>query len=369
VLRRLTPSRGAAKGVRKNMPTSRGGRVRLVALALFAWALIFPHGPASKSLAQEQAPGRVTSDAAGRGVRLIKQGDFKAAIDALRAAVKQDEADADAWHYLGVAYHRAGDAKESRKAFEKAVKLRPDFADAHAGLAYALLSANRLREAERKAAYVLILTPKNLDAHYVLGVVGLRSNDPSRALKEAEAALQINPGHASALFLKTQALLAQTLGDMLDKDEEPAGVQRRRLNEASATTEKLIALNPKAPGVAEWREQLETIRVYVGLADNDDPSRTVFKATDVTQKAVVLFKPPPGYSTEARAHLVSGVVKLRMILAADGQVKHILVIRGLPDGLTERAVAAARQIKFRPALREGKPVSQAITIEYSFNTY
>ncbi len=60
---------------------------------------------------------------------------------------------------------------------------------------------------------------------------------------------------------------------------------------------------------------------------------------------------------------------LRCVFAADGTVKHILVVQSLPKGLTEQAVAAARQIQFVPATRDGKPVSMWMQLEYNFNLY
>ncbi|MBD0373542.1 MAG: energy transducer TonB, partial [Pyrinomonadaceae bacterium] len=47
----------------------------------------------------------------------------------------------------------------------------------------------------------------------------------------------------------------------------------------------------------------------------------------------------------------------------------IRAVKGLPDGLTEKAIAAARQIKFVPAQKDGRNVSQYIQIEYNFNLY
>jgi hypothetical protein len=50
-------------------------------------------------------------------------------------------------------------------------------------------------------------------------------------------------------------------------------------------------------------------------------------------------------------------------------VKYIIVLSGLPGGLTERAVEAARRIKFFPATKDGRPVSMFIQLEYNFNLY
>jgi hypothetical protein len=58
-----------------------------------------------------------------------------------------------------------------------------------------------------------------------------------------------------------------------------------------------------------------------------------------------------------------------MVLAADGTVRDITPLSTLPDGLTEQAVAAARDIEFTPAWKDGRAVSQYVTVEYNFNIY
>jgi hypothetical protein len=50
-------------------------------------------------------------------------------------------------------------------------------------------------------------------------------------------------------------------------------------------------------------------------------------------------------------------------------VQGISVVKGLPDGLTERAISAAKQIRFTPAEKDGRTVSQYVTLEYNFNIY
>ena len=50
-----------------------------------------------------------------------------------------------------------------------------------------------------------------------------------------------------------------------------------------------------------------------------------------------------------------------------GEVKNIKVVRGLEDGLTLRAIEAARKIRFNPATKDGAPVNVRGNLEYSFN--
>jgi hypothetical protein len=60
---------------------------------------------------------------------------------------------------------------------------------------------------------------------------------------------------------------------------------------------------------------------------------------------------------------------LRVVFASNGDVVQIRAVRSLPFGLTERAIAAARQIKFVPAVKGGQPVSVFMQLEYNFNLY
>ena len=83
----------------------------------------------------------------------------------------------------------------------------------------------------------------------------------------------------------------------------------------------------------------------------------------------VLDKPEPAYTEVARQHGVGGTVTLRCVFMADGTVKHFLVVAGLPDGLTEQAIQAARDIKFIPATKDGKPVSMWMELQYNFRVF
>src|SRR5215204_4865349 len=94
-----------------------------------------------------------------------------------------------------------------------------------------------------------------------------------------------------------------------------------------------------------------------------------FKQSEVTQKALITHKPEPGFTKKARKNSVEGVVRLRAVLNASGRVTDIGVVDGLPDGLTEQAVAAATQVRFKPAEKDGRVVSQYVVFEYNFTIY
>ena len=94
-----------------------------------------------------------------------------------------------------------------------------------------------------------------------------------------------------------------------------------------------------------------------------------FTPSQVEVKARILSRPEPQYTEDARKNQVSGTVVLRAVFSSSGQVTNIRTVSGLPYGLTERAIAAARMIRFTPAMKGGRAVSQYIQIEYNFNLY
>jgi TonB family protein len=95
----------------------------------------------------------------------------------------------------------------------------------------------------------------------------------------------------------------------------------------------------------------------------------IFTGREVTSKARLLSKPEPQYTEDARKNQITGTVVLKVVFASNGSVSNIRTVSGLPFGLTERAIAAARQIKFVPATKDGHPVSMWMQLEYNFNLY
>jgi TonB family protein len=92
-------------------------------------------------------------------------------------------------------------------------------------------------------------------------------------------------------------------------------------------------------------------------------------AMAVTSALKVLSKPRAQYTDQARTNNVQGVVRLKITLNANGSVGSITPLNNLPYGLTEQAIAAARQIKFEPRKVNGVPQSSIVTFEYSFTIY
>ncbi len=82
---------------------------------------------------------------------------------------------------------------------------------------------------------------------------------------------------------------------------------------------------------------------------------------------VVQFNPPqPETPPEARTNQISGRVLLDILVRRDGTTEVAKVVDGLPHGCTEAAVEHARQWRWKPAMRDGKPVEATGTIWVDF---
>ena len=368
------------------MRDPRQSKLKTALLVVAATALLPPCARAqvpAANAAQHVEPAAASDPAVERGVKLFERGDMKGAAKEFRAAVKRTKTDPVLWLYLGQALVSRGDMKEARKALDASLALKPDYADAHASLAYLLLLTAKPADAEAEAKKALASNPDSPDAHYVIGKLRLREGAWLKALAEADLLIARTPNAAEAYSLKTEALLGlYERGNVVLSEErrgaydyddktiqEARAAQPQRLREAADSFEKYVALSPNAPGVAEMRQQLESLRYYADAAASPDPLLRIYTASEAVTRAVITAKPEPGFTEEARRAGLSGTVRLRAVLGADGRVSHILVVKSLPLGLTQKAVAAALSIKFKPATVGGHAVSQFVTLEYNFNVY
>ncbi|MDX2041034.1 MAG: TonB family protein [Acidobacteriota bacterium] len=86
-------------------------------------------------------------------------------------------------------------------------------------------------------------------------------------------------------------------------------------------------------------------------------------------RPTILYKERAKYTEEARANKIQGSVLVALTYTADGRITDIKVVRGLPDGLTESAIEAAKRIRFQPAMKNGQPVSVRGQLEFNFTLY
>src|SRR5262249_20359922 len=92
----------------------------------------------------------------------------------------------------------------------------------------------------------------------------------------------------------------------------------------------------------------------------------VFRVGGGVSAPALLFKKEPEYSEEARKAKYQGTVTLYVEVDPSGKATNIRVLHSLGWGLDEKAIEAVRQWKFRPGMKDGKPVTVQASIEVNF---
>lgn len=305
------------------------------------------------------------------------------------AVAKEKKKDAETWFRLGIEYNRAGDVEKARAAFKQALKLSPKFPIARAGLAYTYFVEKNYAEAEKEAyrASIVLETHGNVPDRALATVRTQRYRDAAlKALAEADQALAQNPDAPDWYRLKAEALIGLSIPEeqippdlsfpAKPKPPDEATLKarreeaRKRDKEAADCLEKYLSLaRPATKDEAYLRGQVEALRFYSQDPESAPAADRLYSSLELSSKAVITYKPEPGYTDEARDAGLIGMVRLRATLAADGKIKHLLVLMPLRYGMSERSIKAARKIKFKPATVGGAPVSQYVILEYNFAIY
>jgi TonB family protein len=100
------------------------------------------------------------------------------------------------------------------------------------------------------------------------------------------------------------------------------------------------------------------------LQNHDSPAG---RSTTAGRPTRLLYAPDPAYTDAARAAKIKGTVVLEGLLATDGCLREIRVVRFLGYGLDESATEALRKWKFRAFEKGGIPTETRIRIEINFD--
>ena len=84
---------------------------------------------------------------------------------------------------------------------------------------------------------------------------------------------------------------------------------------------------------------------------------------------VCVFCPSPDYTDLARTAKYHGTVELSLIVTKDGVVNSVLVLKGTPFALTQKAIDAVQKWKFKPAKFHGQSVPVRVPVDIEFQLY
>jgi TonB family protein len=199
--------------------------------------------------------------------------------------------------------------------------------------------------------------PKDMWAFYYFGLCLLNL----KRFDEALTAYQ----HAAAIRPKAAAVHYQLGKTYLGMGDREAAEKVIRLLEEHNIELALYLLDLLHPDNSTPQKTQATTAPSATPQNSDDNSLPMTR----NLRPTILYREKAKYTEIARTNRVDGAVVLRAVFASNGEMQNIRVIRGLPDGLTRKAIEATQKIKFNPATRDGQPVSVWGTLEFTFNLY
>jgi TonB family protein len=90
------------------------------------------------------------------------------------------------------------------------------------------------------------------------------------------------------------------------------------------------------------------------------------KLSGKVQAAKVINRVQPNYPDKARHERLQGTVTLHALIAEDGSIKNLYVLKGYCS-LAEASLAAVKQWRYTPTLLDGQPVEVDTTIQVIFS--
>ncbi len=131
---------------------------------------------------------------------MLERGQAQTAIEKLKTAtLLLGNTNAQAFNYLGLAYHTAGQPAEAEKAYRRALFLNSNLAEARYNLGCLFLDENRLEQAKTELTAYTLRRPNSTEGWLKLGTAQWRAREIGGAEKSFGEALRLNSQCAEAL--------------------------------------------------------------------------------------------------------------------------------------------------------------------------
>jgi tetratricopeptide (TPR) repeat protein len=274
-------------------------------------------------------------------------------VEDAKQRIAKNPDDASEHYRLGELYEKLYQLEDAVAAYSQAVKIKPDFAYAYYNLGWCYTRLNNYEEALkahleavkhcRITSFKLRLTEEK--ANYAIGWDLYRLRRYDAAISHYVKAVQVDPTFQEAAYEIGRVCMAQG-------DQEGARLITNKLE--SVLRDLLL----KEMEIVDWREKGGTIA----------PNPLVLKMDQET-RPILLYHEKAKYTSMAHDNNIQGIVVLSVVFGANEKIGGVRIIQDLPYGLTYQALMALQKIKFKPAMRDGKPVSVRGNLEFSFNLY
>ncbi|HEY6253803.1 MAG TPA: tetratricopeptide repeat protein [Candidatus Angelobacter sp.] len=225
------------------------------------------------------------------GIEESQHNNYSTALADLRAALKLNPNDANAWYQLGLVFGQMSDSGSAALAFQKAIGLKSDFAQAHFSLGLTLIANPQVQldwpGAIREFREALGYQQDYPEALNLLGLGLMKTGDVEAAIPELRHAIRLKPDLSSAHFNLGIALEEREDFDGAAAQYREAIATKGRYPEATTALAKLLLQMGK---IEEAKEELqEALRANPDLEDAHYVLARVFQKSGQRQDAAAEF--------------------------------------------------------------------------------
>jgi Tfp pilus assembly protein PilF len=152
-----------------------------------------------------------------QGVSLSEEGNYPAALSALKKAVNAHPGYGDAYYNMGIVYQNLDRPEEAIEAYQKAAEINPNDAAARNNLGNAYLREDRLSEAILELEAAVKIDPAYALAHHNLALAYYLSRMYHRAWDQLRELKLLDVSPEPSLFQAVADALGLEEGDRIKK--------------------------------------------------------------------------------------------------------------------------------------------------------
>lgn len=170
---------------------------------------------------------------------------------------------------------------------------------------------------------------------------------------------------ASAMVERTSANIhAIGIFDANHLERRIMSLNRKTTTAGSIVRVSLLA-TCAAIGLATWASAM-TLRTEVGTNAASATEREKPEGQTNLTMPVLIHSERPEYPITGKKDHVNGICLISLTVDEQGTPTHVHIVKSLRPDFDENAIKAVREYRFKPALREGKPVAREIKVEVQF---
>ncbi|MGA3043466.1 MAG: TonB family protein [Bryobacteraceae bacterium] len=221
-----------------------------------------------------------------------------------------------------------------------------------------------------RAAKIIGERPEAARALTHLGLASVAKRDYAEAFAHFQHIQQVDPAQAGTALM-WMAVVRQTEQKPDDAErlfQAALAAQDPESIDAAIITQvytQFLRAQGREDQARDLDERASAIRKAHATA-SPAPAPGVFRVGHGVSAPAVVRKADPQYSEEARVARLQGTVVVAVVIGTDGVAREPRILRGVGLGLDENALEAISQWQFRPASKDGQPVSVSATIEVNF---